>query len=275
MKYKYLFLIAICLLLISGLSSFSYMQEGQEKELELLVKPSKQSYVLGEVVRLDFVIKNSGVKDITIMGSLKIEDGYLNVYISKDGKNFGQYNHTKWGTDDTYRPPVKLKPGEGITNSATILWNMKPNINGLNETVAKKAVEGKILTDYAFPEAGTYFVKASYYIYSTNQQGAVLIESDLIKIVIEEPASEELEVWNKIKNNGDIAHFIQEGDFSVPIYKTKERENLRQEIEQIINQYPNSFYTESLQQSLAKFRAAEEKRQEYLQKIQKQQEKPQ
>ena len=100
------------------------------------------------------------------------------------------------------------------------------------------------------------------------------IESEPIKITIEEPADEDLEVWNKIKNNGDFAYFIQEGDIRIPVYKMEERAKFQQEVEQILIDYPNSFYATSLRQSLDKFKANEAKRQELLQKIQKEKEKP-
>ena len=96
------------------------------------------------------------------------------------------------------------------------------------------------------------------------------LESDPITLLIQEPVGEDLEVWNRIKNSGEIAYFIQEGDIAIPGYKKEEREKLRLEIEQIINDYPDSFYAESLRQSMAKFQANEAKRQESLQKIQKQ-----
>ncbi len=252
----------MCSIVFFGLTSLAYIngQTNESRQLELSVIPSKSDYMLGEVVNLSLKLSNKSKENISIIGNLTTEDGYLNIYVSKDGNNFRKYIHSKWGTVNAKRQPVNLSPNESVTNSATILWNSKRETEGLNIDVAKKATEGRILTHYAFPESGTFFVKASYYIYSTSHQGAILIESEPVKITIEEPAGEDLEVWNKIKNNGDFAYFIQEDEIRIPSYKPEERAEFEQKVEQIINQHPNSFYAESLRQSLDKFKAREEKR---------------
>jgi len=269
MKYKYLFLTSVCLLGFFGLTSLVYLQtktNNTSKQLELSVIPSEVNYMLGEVAALSFKLTNVSDEDVSILGDLNTSDGYLNVYVSQNGRNFSEYRHTKWGIKDAKSQPIKLSPSESVTTSATILWNRKPETKGLNTDVAEKATEGRILSHYAFPEVGTYFVKASYYNYFTKEAKPVLIESEPVQITIEEPAGEDLEVWNKIKDDGDIAYFIQEGDFRIPFYKTEERIKFKREIEQLLNQYPNSFYAQSLQQSLDKFKATEEeKRKDFLQ----------
>lgn len=269
MKYKYLVLTIVCSIIFFGLSSLVYLQEETNvtRKLELSVIPSKVNYMLGEVVTLSFKLTNKNDEKISIIGNLKTSDGYLNVYLSQEGDNYRKYIHSKWGTENTKRQPINFSPNENVTNSATILWNSKRETEGLNNEVAKKATEGRILTHYAFPESGTYFVKASYYIYFVTQERPVLIESEPIQITIEEPVGEDLEVWNIIKDNGDFAYFLQESDFKIPSYKTNEREKFRLKIERILNQYPNSFYTNSLEQSLDRFKASEAKRLEFQEKM--------
>jgi hypothetical protein len=97
------------------------------------------------------------------------------------------------------------------------------------------------------------------------------VESEPIKIVINEPVGEDLEVWNKIKDNGNFAYFIQEDEIRIPSFKPDEREKFSKEFEQIINQYPNSLYTQSFRLSLDRFQAAEAKRQESMQKLKQKQ----
>jgi hypothetical protein len=84
-----------------------------------------------------------------------------------------------------------------------------------------------------------------------------------------------LEVWYRIKDNGDIGYFLQEGEIVRGRYhKPEERAKFQQEVERLLNQYPNSFYAQSLRQSLDKFKANEEKRKASLEKM-KQQKQPQ
>ncbi|MGI8640247.1 MAG: hypothetical protein ACR2MG_09825 [Pyrinomonadaceae bacterium] len=269
MKYRLIFFV-VGVIFFLGLASISYMQNSKEHFLEITVKPSKDVYLLGEVVPLDILVKNKGAKSTKIFGGLATQDGSFSVSISRNNKTFKKYNYTNWGRADTKRKPIELDSGESVSNLVTVFWNNKPKISdSLAPNAIKQATEGKILTDYAFPESGDYYVKVSYFMYFTAEP--ILLESEPIKITIEKPVGENLEVWNKIKDNGEIAYFIQEGDFHIPSYKTEEREKLKQEIEQIINQYPNSFYAESLQQSLEKFQAVEAKRQESLQKLKQKQ----
>lgn len=270
----------LIIMVVAGFSIFcvfsqiAKMQDvdGQLK-LELKLTPSETSLVVGETIKLDFEVINKTDGMVTFMNTLNPKSGYLNVFISKDSyRNFNQYLGAGWGKSDKISGNISLKPNESVTNSAYIFWNGKPKIsNSIAPDVIKRAIEGKIMTDYAFPEAGDYYVKASYLIYLTTQAKPILVESEPIKITIEEPVGEDLEVWNKIKDNGNFAYFIQEGDILIPSYKTKEREKFHREVEQIINQYPNSFYAESLQQSLEKFQAEEAKRQEAMQKLKQKQ----
>lgn len=265
MKYKLTFFIVGAVLFLGLANGISYMQSAKEQPVEVIVRPSKETYSLGEVVYLDFLIKNKSSETIKIGGAITIEDGTLSVSISKDGKTFEEYKHTKWGKADVKRNPIELKPNEITTTSASVLWNNKPKISDrIAADVQEQASRGKIKTDFAFPDTGDYFIKVSYFIYLTAKP--IFVESEPIKITITEPIGEDLKVWNIIQDNGDFAYFIQEGDFRIPSYKPEQRVRLQQKVEQLINQYPNSFYAELLQQSLSKFRASEEERKTFLEK---------
>jgi len=276
MNYKFLTIATVSFSLIFFSLYIARTRSASNQTLELELTASKSSYMVGELNSFSFEISNRSDENVSFANALSGGAGYLKVFISKDDNNFKRYAGPRWGKDDAGYGVLTLKPNESVKNTATIFWNGKPEIsNSAPPDVIKRATEGKILTDYAFPEAGTYYVKASYSIFFTKQANPVLIESEPIKVIIEEPVGEDLEVWNKIKNNGDFAYFLQEGDFKIPSYKTEERENLKQKIEQIISQYPNSFYTESLRKSFAKFQLSLEKTQKFLQKIQKEKENPQ
>lgn len=269
MKYKFLTIAALCFSLIFFSLYIVRTKSASTQELELRLIASKPFYIVGEVNKFDIKITNKSDNNVSFANALSAGAGYLKVFISKGNNNFKSYVGSRWGKDDASYGVLTLKPNESVKNTVTIFWNSKPEISNSSTPpdVIKRATEGKILTDYAFPEKGTYHVKASYYIHLINQKDPILIESEPIQITVEEPVGEDLEVWNRIKDKGDIAYFLQEGDFKIPSNKTKEREKLQQEIEQILIDHPNSFYAKPFKQSLEKFQAIEEKRKAFLEKI--------
>lgn len=268
MKYKYAFLGFLGLLCFLALTSLGYMQNGSAGKLKLAVNSSKTAYKLGEVVSLSFELKNESKEDISIKDIFGVGTGYLSVYISQDsGKTFQKYEHG-WGLADIANALTVLKPDESVKSSATILQHYKPNgLAGESREVINTVSKTTIMTDYAFPKEGTYYIKAKYLASVKGKKNAIQTESEPIQITIEEPTAEDLEVWNKIKDNGDIAYFLQEGDFKIPTYKYKEREKLRQVVEQILIDHPNSSYVQPLKQSLEKFQTTEEKTKENLERI--------
>jgi len=260
MKYKYIFLIVLGISIFSGATMLVTMQSNSSP-LKLIVKSNKETYKLGEIVHLSFELKNISSKDAFIGEVFGVGGGSLTVHVSKDSKNFPEYS-PGWGIVDFSPQATLIKPNKSIATSASVLWHLKPNaLDGESNEVINEVGKKKLLTTYAFPEPGNYFVKA---IFRNN------LESEPIQITIEKPQGEDLEVWNKIKDDGNFAYFIQINDFLIPSYKTEEREKFKQKVEKIINTYPNSFYAQSLRQSLEKFNANQAKRQEFLQKLEKQ-----
>lgn len=268
MKYKYSFLLALCLTFFFGWAVSSQLQEkeNQLQNLDFAVEPSKNAYLTGEAVNLTFRLKNEGHERVVLPNKLNTEDGHLSVYISEDGKNFKKYSNSAWGRVDAARGNIEIKPGESIETTADILWNDKPRVSHLNPDAAKSVTEGKILTDYVFPQAGTYFIKSIYSVYYfEGRLKLAKIESEPVRITIEKPAGDDLTVWNKIKNRTDIAQFIQQGEFSFSDFE--EQEKLEQEFEQIYNQYPESIIARQIGQKLEKYKIAKEKGKAYLQKL--------
>ncbi len=96
------------------------------------------------------------------------------------------------------------------------------------------------------------------------------IESPPVQIVISEPIGDDLKVWNKITDNGEIAYFIQYNEFRGKI-KPDEREKLLNEVEQLVSNNPNSFLAIQIEESLAKYDVNDEKRKEFMDKLKKQQ----
>ena len=251
MKYKKLFSITLCSLFVTSIASFASMQNRATPELILVVDSPKAVYKLGEPITFSFELNNKTSEAIALLDIFGTENGYLHINVSKDGKNFVGSDDPGWGILDM-EGKTYIKPDENKIVSADILWNLSSR-----ETA-----------EFKFKETGVYFFKAYYTATVEGRNSPIKLESESIQITIEKPAGEDLEVWNKIKDNGDFAYFIQKGDFFIPSYKLEERETFQKEIEDIINQYPNSFYAQSLRQSLAKFEVNEERRKESMRKIQ-------
>lgn len=251
MRYKNSYLISgvfICFLLVTG---FSYTQSSLTQKLKLTVSSSKNKYKLGEIVDLSFNLRNEGNETISFSDVFGTGTGFLHLKISQDGINFRDFSHPRWGKVDVGGAKTLLRSEESAKASTTLLWEW-----------AKQDVPS-----FTFFNPGIYYVKANYRLSIDNAEESVLLESQPLEITIEEPTGEDLQIWNIIKGDGEFAYFIQENDFRIPKYKTEERAKFQNKVEQIIRQYPNSFYTHSLQQCLDKFKANEAKRKAYLQKV--------
>lgn len=269
MKHQYflLALIVSCCAFLLGWTSFANLREStdQKREIELRVRPSKEAYIKGEKVSLIFSLRNNSDEDRTIQNDFFVDVGFIAVYISKDGEHFRKYLNPTWGRIDTARGRITIKPHTSIETSAEILWNNKPDVSHLNGIAASRVTQDKILSDYAFPVAGSYLVKIEFSGLFDLQAHRYKIESEPIQIIIKEPDGEDLEVWQKIKDRGDIAYFIQEGRFRT--IKREEEQRLKYEAELIVNQYPTSLIAKQIAQSLDKFRAFDEKRRRFEKRV--------
>lgn len=223
-------------------------------KLEFKAMTVKSTFVLGEPVEVAFEVQNQGEKNEAIP-SKGVESGSLKVYISNQNEDYKRYTTSGWGREFDYG--TTLKPGQTYTYKASVLWNGKPDVSHLNEDAAKRILKGKITTEYAFPEPGTYFIKGVSYFGGNSTPN----ESEPIKIVINEPNGDDLEVWNQIKGNKEIALLMQSGEFNTT--KETEKISLVNQVEQIVEQHPNSIYSNYLKPNLEKFRAMEAKREEF------------
>jgi hypothetical protein len=257
--------VIVALLLLLILLSPSYSQI-----LEFNIIPSKSSYEIGEVKTFSFEITNKSGDSVHLLNNLDPNVGYLEVFISKKGESEFKKYVGPWDKEEPSNRILILKLNDRVKNTVTIFFNAKPgNLHSSSEEVRKYATEGKILSDYAFPEAGIYYLKAIYHISLVKQRERLLIESEPIEIKVEEPGAEDLQVWNKVKDNRNIAYLIHVGDFLIPNYKTKEREKLNAEIEQIVNNFPCSIIANQIRKSFETFQIKETKRKASLEKLKK------
>lgn len=220
-------------------------------DLTLKVIPEKPAYLLGEIVKLNFELTNSGDEPILLTYRPDVSTGYLKVWIASLGSDFNQYHNSSWERME-YGGPT-LRPGQSFSSQATVLWNNKPQIPSLSEN--------KILTDYAFPLAGVYLVKA---VVTITGDVPIKVESEPIKITINEPVGDDLQVWNQIKESGEIASFVQRGSFLTS--NNEEEQRLVKQVQEITQSYPNSFLVGQIRQKLERFRTGEERKREILEK---------
>jgi hypothetical protein len=272
MKYKYFLFASICLVMIFGITSLAYMIQGQTEKLRLVLESSKQNYLLGEVVSLKLTATNVSNETIVVNGNLDPESGDLNIQVSKDLLNFKQ---RQGGTKriDSSGSTFNLTPGDRVGRTANLLWNAKPpeidRSTTAPETIAA-VTKTRILTDYVFPEAGIYYIKATCFIYDSESDRMVKIESEPIQIVIDGPVGEDKVFWEKIKNNGDLGYFIEYGKAN-PGKSFEEQKAIHDEMVQLLEDHPNSRYSESLRKNIEKSSNRMEERKKFLEKLNRQQ----
>jgi hypothetical protein len=264
MKKKILFIYVSLLIVFASIiiwvnGAGAIKQTEANLPLSLKVSADKQFYLQGEAVKLKFEISNLTEKPFRMPYRPDVSTGYLKVWIAFDGQRFNRYNNTSWGL--TEGGGTTIQPDQSIISEATVLWNHKPDVSRLNLEAIKNSTEGVILNHYAFPEVGTYSIKA---VLTVPGETRVTIESEPIQIVISEPVNDDLTVWNLIKDDRDIAYFIQQNDF-LPS-KDEERDILLKKVEQIAADYPNSFLAGQIRQSLELFRIKDAKRKETQEK---------
>ena len=266
MRNKTIFL-SVLLALVAGAYVFSNNAQSRSSDsstgIRVRLKPEKRVYTLGEVVSFNVELRNQSLTDVMVSG-VNAQSGYLKIWIAGSSGEFKEYVNSTWGNKKN--PPKKLSAGKAVISQATVFANSKPETSHLSEFWAKQTSEGRTNTGYAFPDAGVYRVKAVLVIPGETM---AKVESDSVEITIEAPTDEELEVWNKIKNRGDIAYFIQEGEF----VGSNDQATIKflREVEGIVESYPNSFVAGQLRQSLDKYNVDEAKRIEAKAKVKRQQ----
>lgn len=262
---RILFLILIAWLTIITLAtSTRQVREGQrENKLQLEISSVEQSYMLGEKVVLKLTLTNRGDRAVSLFDDLDPVYGYTQLFISSDnGADFKKYEHSRWGLRDSKPKVLTLEPGESIDRAVGIVWNSKRTFHpSVSAEIIEKETANRILSDYAFQDAGLHYIKAVYsvQVIDDNRQERVDVASDSVKIVINEPEGEDLQVWNSIKGDGGIAYFVQEGNFFVPGFNEEKREQLERKVEKLLMLHPSSSYSQPLRSQLSLLREKQRK----------------
>jgi hypothetical protein len=263
-KFRMLSALTVVCLLMVGLAN----SQTKTSNVLLSIKTGKERYILGELVNFDVRFFNSGNQKIEVWKNAP-GTGMMELRIKK--KSDADYRKYQVGGKERAKLRV-LEANQNIQFVYSALFNGKPNYKHLNPNAAKLAdeQERKILTDLVFPEAGQYHIKVvSYYrtpeAVGDSNKTPISVESEPIEVTIEEPKGEDLEVWNQIKGNRDIAVLMQSNQLITS--DSNEKVKLVNEVEQIIERYPNSTYSAYLKPSLEKFKAHDAKLEEFKAKI--------
>lgn len=183
-----------------------------------------------------------------------INAGYLRIHIASNGKEYRQYMHR--GPRERWSSKA-IEPGQSLNSKIVILDNEKPQVSHLNVDAAKQVSDGKIITDFAFPEPGIYSIKAVLIIPG---EGSKTVESLPIRIEMKEPDGFDLNIWTAVKNNPEIAYFMREN--LIATWKEEERSALLDKIERVLADNPSGILADQIRQSLEKYRVSEKRRQE-------------
>jgi len=222
-----------------------FIGDSEEAGVVIKFRPSKNVYKLGEPISFSFELKNNSKNEISILDSFGVGTGLVGLKVSKDGEMYHGANDPNWGTVDILAK-TKLAPGKTLESSSSVLWDL----------------EKQGVSKFMFKNRGEYSFKATYTLWVEGEKVPVHIESKPVRITLTEPQGINLSAWEKIKDNGDFAYFLQKNEILIPVYQTEKREKFLREIDDIIISYPDSFYSQELRKSLSKFRENELKRRE-------------
>ena len=244
MKYRILVITVLaisCLAAIGRLQNLTSRSEStSEKEIEVAVSTPKKSYALGEVIPLAIMIRNLSGKDISMVNTFDQTRNTLKLYVYNADKSLNYQKLNPALGFISFNGWVNMRPGEKLERSLQVLARKKPDDN----------------VEFLFDAAGTYYLQVSYRVqFARPQAPRTEVKSEPIKINITEPHDQDMLVWETIKDRGEFAYFMQEGDFLISSFKKEERAKLQAEIEQILAEHPNSIYAGPMRESLEKYKA--------------------
>jgi hypothetical protein len=255
-------IIGICVVIMGYFISASQFTYGHSEDLSFLLsgKTEKGVYILGEPVKLGFEIKNIGNNKINVPEK-GFDNGALKLFIADKKLDFKEVYGYNWGLLCIFNN-ISLEIGKTHQyDEGVILWNGKIDMSNFSESSRAEYAKTNLLTDYIFENPGEYFIKG---VLISNK-----IESIPFKIEVLEPQGVDLQVWNKIKGNKQIAILLQSGELTTD--NSEEKLKVVSEVESIVQNYPSSTYTTYLKPSLDKFKLSEAKRQEFIEKMKSQQ----
>lgn len=194
--------------------------------MDLTLEPGRRNYLLGEPVRVRVQARNATREPVTTSVVLTPEAGFVQFFVSEDGKEFKQYLGPGWGTRDIFLSPQEVEPGAKYEAEVELLWH---HVIPGDEQFLRRPL--------AFTEERCYWVKATALLPAFER------ESNTIEICTVAPKGPDLAVWKRFLAEPELARFVQRPNGDL-------RDEIRQRAEALLAQYPSTAYTPYLERAL-------------------------
>jgi hypothetical protein len=210
-------------------------QSGGVAPLQALLEPEQSECVLGVPVKFTASIRNvssAPVLTYSLDNSSPLSEG-ISFFISEDGSLFHGSRGPRWYEGDPMDMMpgmITLKPGEKEGASFSLLWN------GPSYTQARAPAGG-----FAFPHAGTYFVKARV----SSKFGDLM--SNVVRVVIQQPQGDDAAIWEALQADKGLAQYFATPDWDGAVAGQAEK------LQHLLNKYPNSSHAASMRKALADY----------------------
>ena len=206
-------------------------QSGGVAPLQALLEPEQTKYVLGVPVKFTASIRNvSSAPVLTYRLDSAPEWVGISFFISEDGSTFHSFSGPEWYAGevvDMMPGMITLKPGEKEQASFSLLWN------GPFYTAGRAPAGG-----FAFPHAGTYFVKVRV----SSKFGDLI--SNVVRVVMQQPQGDDAAIWEALKADTGLAQYYDYPDGAA---------GQGEKLQQLLNKYPNSSHAASMRKAPAAY----------------------
>jgi len=213
--------------------------------IEVSLTAEKGTHVLGEEIGLDLTVRNASAEEMEFVAP-SVMTGSLRLFISDDAKEYREYVGPRWGMLDTQDQRRMVPPAGEFSAKATVLFNRRVPTAHLNQMYAERYSKERLDREYAIPEAGSYWLKASYTV------GREIYWSAPVMIEVMAPVGAEAELWERIKSDGAFGYFLQTGDIK---YRpgSPQADEFLQKARQIASDHPETELARGLGTKLEKY----------------------
>lgn len=212
-------------------------------------------YAPMQLVTLKMKLINTSDEDLKLKGKASVWNERIRVFIAGEGEEFKEYVGPGWGLSDSiYIRPYLLKPRQAYETEATVLYQLQEKTSHLNARSARRASGERIGSGYVLGLPGVYSVKAVLYDSEFKRSK----ESNVLRITVREPTSEDMDVINIIKSNPELGYFIQSGESPYPVDDAR-TERLVAKLTEIVESHPGARHSPAIRNSLSKFSSTKER----------------
>lgn len=229
-------MVALCVLVAhAGVARSS--EELGLTDLALALETDKTGYLPGELIELRFRMFSRS-RAALAPATISVADGSIGVLIARGSDGYLEYRGPDWGVKRMVRlAAVTLNPDQSIEAAGTVLYNELPPTAHLSPMYVKQQLEGLVPTAFAFPDAGSFLLKAVYRDGESDER----LESDPVRISITEPHGEDAQVWPILRKNPQLGYVLQTGMLP-PTSTAAEKNDALVALADIVRLHPSSAY---------------------------------